>query len=187
MKLLGEGYFEVRRDSSRPFTVEAESVSIVVLGTSFNVRAYQGESTIETVLVTGKVMLNGIRDYNPTRWHIFNRKDQHIRIEHVEADIYQQRAQWMFYHLITRRLTRLCENLACGMGFKYSFEDSVLQNKKFRLKLPRADSFDKLMSLMEKTEEIQFSVSEQGIKLWMVKNDIIKDQRLIWIRAGIQM
>ena len=163
MKLLGEGYFEVRRDSSRPFTVEAESVSIVVLGTSFNVRAYQGESTIETVLVTGKVMLNGTV-LQPNEMAIFNRKDQHIRIEHVEADIYQQRAQGMFI-FDNKTLDEIMREFSLWYGFKYSFEDSVLQNKKFRLKLPRADSFDKLMSLMEKTEEIQFSVSEQGIKI----------------------
>ena len=163
VKLLGEGYFEVRRDSSRPFTVEAESVSIVVLGTSFNVRAYQGESTIETVLVTGKVMLNGTV-LQPNEMAIFNRKDQHIRIEHVEADIYQQRAQGMFI-FDNKTLDEIMREFSLWYGFKYSFEDSVLQNKKFRLKLPRADSFDKLMSLMEKTEEIQFSVSEQGIKI----------------------
>ena len=163
VKLLGEGYFEVRRDSSRPFTVEAESVSIVVLGTSFNVRAYHGESTIETVLVTGKVMLNGTV-LQPNEMAIFNRKDQHIRIEHVEADIYQQRAQGMFI-FDNKTLDEIMREFSLWYGFKYSFEDSVLQNKKFRLKLPRADSFDKLMNLMEKTEEIQFFVSEQGIRI----------------------
>lgn len=163
VKLLGEGYFEVRRDSSRPFMVEAESVSIVVLGTSFNVRAYQGESTVETVLVTGKVMLNGTV-LQPNEMAIFNREDQHIRIEHVEADIYQQRAQGMFI-FDNKTLDEIMREFSLWYGFKYSFEDSVLQNKKFRLKLPRADSFDKLMNLMEKTEEIQFSVSDQGIRI----------------------
>lgn len=163
VKLLGEGYFEVRRDLSRPFMVEAESVSIVVLGTSFNVRAYQGESTIETVLVTGKVMLNGTM-LQPNEMAIFDRKEQHVRIEQVEGDVYRQRARGMFV-FDNKTLDEIMREFSLWYGFKYSFEDSILQNKKFRMKLPQADSFDKLMNLMEKTEEIRFFVSEQGIKI----------------------
>lgn len=52
--LKGEGFFEVVRDESRPFTVLTESLTTTVLGTSFNVRAYTNEDQDVTV-VTGKV------------------------------------------------------------------------------------------------------------------------------------
>src|SRR5690606_21442028 len=53
--LIGEGFFEVIKDPSRPFIIKTEKMMIRVLGTSFNVSAYQ-DGTPQTVAVrTGKV------------------------------------------------------------------------------------------------------------------------------------
>lgn len=54
--LTGEGYFEVAEDSLHPFVVHADSkLSVKVLGTHFNVRAYPEDSEIKTSLAEGKV------------------------------------------------------------------------------------------------------------------------------------
>ena len=55
MYLEGEGYFEVAKDTAKPFIVEAKEVDVRVLGTSFNVSAYVAEQAIRTTLVSGKV------------------------------------------------------------------------------------------------------------------------------------
>ena len=60
--LEGEAFFEVKRDTLRPFVVNASDVSVEVLGTSFNVRAYGEERTIETVVMTGKVSAKAGKD-----------------------------------------------------------------------------------------------------------------------------
>lgn len=57
VKLSGEGYFEVQHDQSMPFIVITGQLNIKVLGTEFNVRAYEGEEVVETVLVNGKVAI----------------------------------------------------------------------------------------------------------------------------------
>lgn len=53
--LEGEAFFDVKKDASRPFYVNTSGIKIKVLGTSFNVKAYPEEKTVETTLVTGKV------------------------------------------------------------------------------------------------------------------------------------
>ena len=50
----GEAYFDVARDEVHPFVVEFAAGEVRVLGTQFNVKAYDGEHTCAT-LVTGKV------------------------------------------------------------------------------------------------------------------------------------
>jgi ferric-dicitrate binding protein FerR (iron transport regulator) len=55
--LDGEAYFEVQRDSSRPFIVHTGNLSTIVLGTKFNVNASQNEKTIEVSLIEGKVKI----------------------------------------------------------------------------------------------------------------------------------
>jgi len=51
----GEAFFDVTHDPSHPFIVDASTISLKVLGTAFNIRAYKDENTIETTLVRGKV------------------------------------------------------------------------------------------------------------------------------------
>ncbi len=53
--IIGEAFFEVEPDASRPFVINAGNARIKVLGTSFNVCAYPGEETVDVVVETGKV------------------------------------------------------------------------------------------------------------------------------------
>jgi len=54
VKLNGEAFFNVSPDTSRPFVVETEHFNVVVLGTSFYVRAFKAQAQ-EVVVETGKV------------------------------------------------------------------------------------------------------------------------------------
>ncbi|UYZ58777.1 FecR family protein [Hymenobacter latericus] len=55
VQLKGEAFFEVKKDNGRPFTVLANDTRTRVLGTSFNVRAYSAEDSVEVSVVTGRV------------------------------------------------------------------------------------------------------------------------------------
>ena len=57
VQLIGEGYFEVEHDEAMPFFVKTNQINVKVLGTEFNVRAYNDEDFVETVLVNGKIVL----------------------------------------------------------------------------------------------------------------------------------
>lgn len=56
VKLMGEAFFHVTKDSICPFVVSVKDLKIRVLGTSFNVNAYS-ENRVVTSLVEGKVEL----------------------------------------------------------------------------------------------------------------------------------
>lgn len=51
----GEAFFEVAKDPSRPFIIHLSNGTVKVLGTSFNIRAYDNEKIIETSVATGRV------------------------------------------------------------------------------------------------------------------------------------
>lgn len=55
VELTGEAYFEVAQQASRPFIVKAAAVQVQVLGTSFNLMAYDDEEAIRTTVLTGAV------------------------------------------------------------------------------------------------------------------------------------
>ncbi len=56
--LTGEAFFEVKRDEKRPFLVYSNEVVTKVLGTSFNIRAYDEDKEITVVVKTGKVSVS---------------------------------------------------------------------------------------------------------------------------------
>ncbi len=58
VELDGEGYFSVRHDKGLPFTVQTERYAIHVLGTEFNVKAYQGSPLFEAALLKGSIEIS---------------------------------------------------------------------------------------------------------------------------------
>lgn len=65
VQLEGEGFFKVAKDAERPFLVKTSHLNVHALGTSFNVKAYPGEKTIETTLIEGSVKVEEIIDGRP--------------------------------------------------------------------------------------------------------------------------
>ena len=53
--LLGEAFFEVTKNPHRPFRVFANEIVTKVLGTSFTVRSFEKDTTIQVTVRTGKV------------------------------------------------------------------------------------------------------------------------------------
>ena len=53
--LKGEGYFEVAHLKNKPFKVQSSVQTVTVLGTHFNIKAYDGEKSISTTLFEGSV------------------------------------------------------------------------------------------------------------------------------------
>ena len=58
VEVSGEVYFEIRKDVEKPFLVKVDhQTTIEVLGTEFNVNAYQNEKILRTTLLTGAIRL----------------------------------------------------------------------------------------------------------------------------------
>lgn len=55
VSLKGEAFFDVARDPQKRFVITANEATVEVLGTSFNVQAYDAEKQLEVVVATGTV------------------------------------------------------------------------------------------------------------------------------------
>lgn len=54
-ELDGEAYFDISHDPRRPFTIKTAKIVTTVLGTTFNIKAYPGDSMIRVSVTSGKV------------------------------------------------------------------------------------------------------------------------------------
>ena len=61
--LSGEAFFEVAKDPERPFIINVGDIRVEVLGTSFNVKAYDSHDNIEVTVSSGQVAI--YRPENP--------------------------------------------------------------------------------------------------------------------------
>lgn len=93
VELNGEGFFEVTKDKTKPFSVLANGIKTTVLGTKFNVMAYKNHPTIEVALLEGKVEVQTAagRDklmLSPSEMATFNiQRSSLIRSSFIEKDI----------------------------------------------------------------------------------------------------
>lgn len=95
VSLLGEAFFDVTRDESKTFIVNAGDLTIKVLGTSFNVNCYPNNKVVETTVVSGIVSIEDDLKAEGSEIVILNKmekgtynKDQHIiSIESSTADV----------------------------------------------------------------------------------------------------
>lgn len=91
VKLNGEAFFEVAKDKKRPFRVEVNGQQIEVLGTSFNVRAYDNSNEIETTLETGQIQLHIGRQtilLKPGEQSLFNKTEKQLVISKVNPETF---------------------------------------------------------------------------------------------------
>ena len=56
----GEAYFEVAHDARKPFIVSTGNQEITVLGTHFNVKAYDDDAGISTTLLAGRIRIKNL-------------------------------------------------------------------------------------------------------------------------------
>ena len=55
VELTGEAYFEIARNKDQPFQVKVNEMTVDVLGTHFNIMAYENEGSVNTSLLQGSV------------------------------------------------------------------------------------------------------------------------------------
>lgn len=109
--LTGEAYFDVAKDPDHPFIVNAEELNVQVVGTEFNVSAYQEDETTAVVLVEGSVGLyqDGSELEDKTSMFLepgfqgtLGRVNNNLSIKKVNTSIY---TAWMSGELVFRNIT----------------------------------------------------------------------------------
>ncbi len=89
VNVTGEAYFEVAHNSAMPFIVEMGKNRVNVLGTHFNVNAYDDESVVSVTLLEGSVNVNsgnGNKIIKPGQQAQINKDEKISLIRDVDVD-----------------------------------------------------------------------------------------------------
>ncbi|MBN2597455.1 MAG: FecR domain-containing protein [Marinifilaceae bacterium] len=166
VKLKGEAYFEVTKDTMRPFKVLISSGSDVeVLGTQFNVMAYEDEAEVQTTLVEGKVKFAlGEQQLilDPGEQSVLNRSNNSIEVR--EVDTYQFSA-WKDGKFVFNKepLGSVFRKMSRWYGVDIACDDEFVLNRRISASMDKYENIDKLISLIEEVSPVKIDLDQKEI------------------------
>lgn len=168
--LYGEAYFEVSsstKNGGSNFKVLTEQQEIDVLGTEFNVKAYNNDTEIATTLVNGSVAIKNGKQKNilkPNQQAIVNREDNSIKIATVDPS---EVISWINgkFTFNEDSLGEMMQVLSRWYDVEVIFETVTQKDYVFTGILERTKSIEDILSLIEATSEgeIKFEINQNII------------------------
>ncbi len=163
ISLKGEAYLEVAKNEKHPFIIEVEDTQIEVLGTSFNVKAYDN---IETTLVEGKVRIrtDSLTEaiLNPGDQGVVTKESDEIMVKQVDTRLY---TSWVKGLFIFRSMT--LEEIMRTFGRWYNvtvtFENDELKQRRFTGNLQRNEEINPHLDVISLTTDVEFEISGDKI------------------------
>lgn len=165
VKLEGEAYFEVTRDTARPFLVHVDGMSVKVLGTEFNVNTHR-EQKVQTVLVKGKVEIEAdggqVAILKPGEMGELTGK----RVEVKRVNIRKYTA-WRYgeFYFENATLDEIMEELMSWYGMEAVFINQSLRERKFSGVLKRGETVQDILRKIERTTSVHFTIQNKIIKI----------------------
>jgi len=90
LTLKGEAYFDIKKDENHPFRINTGELHLTVLGTSFNVNAYENSQEILVSLVEGKLKVtanqNQEKNLSPGDELIYNKATKRISLNNFNTN-----------------------------------------------------------------------------------------------------
>lgn len=150
VELSGEAYFDVAKDVEHPFIVKMRDLSVKVLGTSFNVRAYEDEKEITTTLAEGKVQVfdgQKFEDITPGEQVVYAKETKDMTVRQVDVSFY---SAWREGRFVFRneRLEDIMAVLARWYDFEYQFMDEDVKNVRIGAKLNRYSNMNPIIDML---------------------------------------
>lgn len=163
--ISGEVYFDVTHDKSKPFVVETEATKVKVLGTKFNIKAYQGDEAIYTTLLEGQVLVEN----SFGRKVIIKPDEQAITGTSAEIEVREVDASreidWMMglFEFEDEKLGDILDELARWYDLKIFFESEDLKGYEFTGTLRKYNDLNQLLQLLEMTRSVKFYVKDDVV------------------------
>jgi ferric-dicitrate binding protein FerR (iron transport regulator) len=163
LKLEGEAYFEVTHDAKHPFKVDAGGVQTTVLGTSFNIKAYNSANTTAISVVTGKVKVtNKSKDLavlTPSMQLQFDRHNQTASTTTIDTnDVLSWKKGMLQFKGQT--LAEIAGALEKWYGVTILFANPGMRNCRYYMGFENSISLDNLLATMSELTEMQYAFSK---------------------------
>ena len=164
VQLDGEAYFEVAKNKNMPFKVKSGAQTVEVLGTHFNINAYQDEISMKTTLLEGSVKISSGTSSAliiPGQQAAVSRRDA-AGILTYTVDVDKETA-WKngLFEFQNDNLKSIMRQVARWYDVKVIYADN-LPNEKYIGEIPRTSNLSDVFKILE-LNNVHFEVEGKTV------------------------
>lgn len=163
--LNGEAYFDVVRNEKRPFIVHMDQATVKVLGTTFNIMAYQEEKSTEVTLVEGKV------EVATSLQHEMLLPGNQMQVDHSTARMTQRKVDVYQYvawkdgvlRFDDMPLEQLVNRLSRWYNVSFEFRRDELKQRLFSGGFRRYEQLEQILDMVQEINDVSFKVVDNKV------------------------
>lgn len=160
----GEGVFEVQKDARKPFVIQVGDYSVTVLGTHFNLSAYQQDNAYTLALIEGSVKVKYLQDsvmMQPNELLRFDRQTSTFEKEPFQASTADAwtHGRLEFDNILLLDLAPKLERL---YDVKIQFADSQIAMEQVYISISSDESFADVCAALETLLPIDIAGDNDG-------------------------
>ncbi|MBK0383645.1 FecR family protein [Pedobacter sp. SD-b] len=164
VSLKGEAYFEVAKDKTKPFRVISDLQTVEVLGTHFNINAYNDEASTKTTLLEGSVKVKSKKTdrhliLEPGNQSVLANKSLFKKNVDVEEAVAWKNGQFMF---VNESLESIMRKLARWYNVDVNYESGIASST-FTGTISKYKNVSEVLATLELTNSVHFKIKDKTI------------------------
>jgi ferric-dicitrate binding protein FerR (iron transport regulator) len=175
LSLSGEAHFAVAKDASHPFIVKVGRLSVQVLGTHFNIKAYSDDQVVATTLEEGAVKLYVDERtaqacfLRPNEQAIYHKNDGRMTKSKVDAAAY---CSWTEGSLTfeNQSLDQILPALKRRYGVNFSIDPQLDMKKVFTMNFKSYETIDDVLTVLSQLDG-DMSYRREGKVVKLIKGE----------------
>jgi ferric-dicitrate binding protein FerR (iron transport regulator) len=168
--LTGEAYFEVAKNKEHPFVVKSPNQQVTVLGTHFNISAYENDNLTKTTLLEGAVLValdelqkrsddSGYTVLSPGKQAISNGRN--LEVKNADLD---EAISWKngYFRFNDEKLNSVMQKIARWYNIEVIYKDRPTEEG-FTGTISRASNISEVLSMLERTKTVRFEIEGRRV------------------------
>ncbi|MDR6784685.1 transmembrane sensor [Pedobacter africanus] len=162
----GEAYFDVAHNKNKPFTVSSKNQTITVLGTQFNVMAYENEQVVKTTLLKGSVQVSALSGQANA---VVLKPGEQAQLSQTRVAItanvdLEEVVSWKNgYFKFNENIKSIMNKIARWYDIEVVYRPGVDLNQTFSGEVSKSRNVSALLKVMELTGNVHFKIEERRI------------------------
>jgi transmembrane sensor len=150
VRLIGEAYFDIKHDARHPFVIHTGKIKTTVLGTAFNISAYDANNAVTVTVTRGKVKVEDGKKMlvilTPDQQLAWNTKLPPVKMKVNAAEV----VEWKKHDLIMDDITlaEAAEMIAERYGVKIQFNNEKVKSCRFTAAFLNRNDITQVLSVV---------------------------------------
>jgi ferric-dicitrate binding protein FerR (iron transport regulator) len=174
VSLTGEGYFEVTKNPGRPFIVQTKSADVVVLGTKFDVCAYNSDQEVVTTLEEGHIRVINKKDnssatINPGEQSRINIYSGEMTSNKVNTRLFTSWKEEML-RFDNAPFAEVVKKMERWYGIRITLDKSLQYSDNYTLTI-KTESLREMLQLLSLTTPMKYDIKENKVFIYPSKTE----------------